>query len=85
MTHSAGDPNCPLKELNVLVTPYNLWANIQVNSSPSATVYDVSNCNHWRPFFGVRMPPPLGGLQSIQVSQGQSRERERERERITKT
>lgn len=64
---SAGDPSCPLKELSVLVTPYNLWANIQVDPSPSSTLYDVLNADQWRPFFGARLPPPLGGLQSIQV------------------
>jgi coiled-coil and C2 domain-containing protein 2A len=28
--YSAVDPNCPLKEIYCLVTPYNIWANIQV-------------------------------------------------------
>jgi len=27
---SAVDPNCPLREIEILATPYNLWANIQV-------------------------------------------------------
>ena len=27
---SAMDPNCPLREIETLSTPYNVWANIQV-------------------------------------------------------
>lgn len=64
---SAGDPSSPLKEILVLVTPYNLWANIQVETRPASMLFDVLNVDHWRPFFGARLPPPLGGLQSIQV------------------
>lgn len=29
---SAMDPNCPLREIETLATPYNVWANIQVGS-----------------------------------------------------
>jgi hypothetical protein len=64
---SAGDPSSPLKEILVLITPYNLWANIQADTRPASMLFDVLNVDHWRPFFGVKLPPPLGGLQSIQV------------------
>ena len=65
--YSAGDSNCPLRSITVLLTPYNLWANIQVDATPRLTLYDVLNVDHWRPFFGARLPPPVGGLQSVQV------------------
>ena len=65
--YSAGDSNCPLRSITVLMTPYNLWANIQVDATPRLTLYDVLNGEHWRPFFGARLPPPVGGLQSVQV------------------
>ena len=28
--YSAMDPNCPLREIETLATPYNVWVNIQV-------------------------------------------------------
>ena len=30
---SAMDPNCPLREIETLSTPYNVWANIQVGKA----------------------------------------------------
>jgi hypothetical protein len=65
--YSAGDSSCPLRSILVLITPYNLWANIQVDATPRMTLYDILNVDHWRPFFGARLPPPTGGLQSVQV------------------
>jgi len=65
-TYSAADPRCPLQKINVLATPYNLWANIQVDNVPCKMKYNVLDNNCWRPFFGTRLPPPTGGLISIQ-------------------
>lgn len=65
-TYSAADPRCPLQKINVLATPYNLWANIQVDNVPFKMKYNVLDNNCWRPFFGARLPPPVGGLIAIQ-------------------
>ena len=65
-TYSAADPRCPLQRISVLATPYNLWANIQVDDVPCKMKYNVLDNNNWRPFFGNRLPPPVGGLISIQ-------------------
>lgn len=64
--YSAVDPYCPLKEISVLATPYNLYANIQPVASPQHMSYDVFNASSFRPYFGSKMPPPAGGLTSIQ-------------------
>ena len=65
--YSAMDPNCPLRDIHTLATPYNMWANIQEALPPSELNYDVLNSALWRPLFGVRLPPPSGGLSSIQT------------------
>ena len=49
-----------------MVTPYNTWANIQYLAKPFETSFDLFNVDNWRPFFGSRLPPPAGGLSSIQ-------------------
>lgn len=64
--HSAADKNCPLIEIACLVTPYNIWANIQADGRPHALNYDVLNRACWRPFFGQQLPFPTQGLASIQ-------------------
>lgn len=64
--YSAMDPYCPLKEIFLLATPYNMFANIQPSTSPQVMLYDVFNTNNYRPFFGSKMPPPVGGLNTIQ-------------------
>lgn len=64
--YSAIDPNCPLRDIYCIATPYNLWGNTQVSSRPSEMKFDVLNVNDWRPFFGQRMKAPVGGLSSIQ-------------------
>jgi hypothetical protein len=63
---SAADVNCPLKEIYMLVTPYNLWANIQTTTRPSQLRYNVLRGSDWRPFFGTRCRFPAGGLSSFQ-------------------
>ena len=34
---------------------------------PFMLQYDVLNIDHWRPFFGARLPPPSGGLRTVQT------------------
>jgi hypothetical protein len=64
--YPASDPRCPMVEVACIVTPYNVWANVQVGASPYELEYDILNPDHWRPFFGRRLPPPSTGLHSIQ-------------------
>ena len=64
--YSAIDPNCPLRNIYCIATPYNIWGNIQVESAPSEIRYDVFASDQWRPLFGHRMKPPPGALNSIQ-------------------
>lgn len=67
--YSATDPFIPLKEIYCLVTPYNIWANIQAVSHPIDINYNVLNTTCWRPFFSkYRLPAPKGGLTTIQTS-----------------
>lgn len=65
--YSGVDPNCPLRDVHLLATPNNVWANIQVNSRPSDMSFDIANLNSWRPFFGARFPLPKGGLNTVQT------------------
>ena len=65
--YSAMDPSCPLYEISTIVTPYNIWANIQMSAQPFDMNFDVLNIDCWRPFFGMRLPPPLGGLHTVQT------------------
>jgi hypothetical protein len=64
--YSAMDPSCPIRNVACLATPYNIWANIQTGSKPHDISYDLQNIDRWRPFFGKRLPPPSGGMHSIQ-------------------
>jgi len=65
--YSAVDPNCPLRDVYLLATPNNIWANIQVEARPSELSFDLVNVSQWRPFFGSRYPLPTGGLNTIQT------------------
>ena len=65
--YSAVDPNCPLRDVYILATPTNVWANLQVQSAPSEMSFDLTNTSSWRPFFGVRFPQPTGGLNTVQT------------------
>jgi hypothetical protein len=64
--YSAADPHCPLCEISCLVTPYNIWTNIQKNSKPKDLMFDVFQMSHWRPLFGQRFRPNIPGLTPIQ-------------------
>ncbi len=63
------DPTCPLRQISMVITPYNMWANVQYAEKPFETSFDLFNVDQWRPFFGSRLPPPPGGLHSVQVRQ----------------
>ena len=65
--YSAVDPNCPLRELHILATPNNVWANLQEQSRPADMTFDLANISSWRPFFGSRFPLPKGGLNTVQT------------------
>lgn len=64
--YSAADPHCPLHEISCLVTPYNIWTNIQKTSKPKDLMFDVFQLSHWRPLFGQRFRPNIPGLTPIQ-------------------
>jgi coiled-coil and C2 domain-containing protein 2A len=65
--YSGVDPNCPLRDVYLLATPNNVWANLQVESRPSDMSFDIANLSAWRPFFGSRFPLPKGGLNTVQT------------------
>jgi len=64
--YSAMDPSCPLREIYCLATPYNIWANLQYTNKVYESSFDVLDVDMWRPFFGARLPPPVGGTQTVQ-------------------
>jgi hypothetical protein len=64
--YSAADPHCPLHEISCLVTPYNIWTNIQKASKPKDLMFDIFQLSHWRPLFGQRFRPNIPGLTPIQ-------------------
>jgi len=64
--YSAMDPNCPIRDIQLLCTPSNVWANLQVAERPAQINFNLLDPSSWRPFFGHRLPLPMGGLASIQ-------------------
>jgi hypothetical protein len=64
--YSASDENCPLKQIYTLITPYNIWANIQPSDKPSDMDFNVLNASAWKPFYGTRFPFPSTGLPTVQ-------------------
>lgn len=64
--YSAMDPNGPIRDIQVLFTPSNAWANLQVVERPAQLSFDLLDPSCWRPFFGHRLPLPPGGLTPIQ-------------------
>ncbi|GFT89046.1 coiled-coil and C2 domain-containing protein 2A [Nephila pilipes] len=63
---SVRDNHCPLQTVGCLISPDNVWANIQKNNHPSRINFDVSKSGDWKPFFSRSFPNP--GLRSIQPS-----------------
>jgi coiled-coil and C2 domain-containing protein 2A len=65
--YASNDVNCPLQSIYLLVTPYNVYANIQASTKPYQLDYNVTNLKCWRPFFGYHCPFPQLGLSTIQA------------------
>ncbi|KFM58390.1 Coiled-coil and C2 domain-containing protein 2A, partial [Stegodyphus mimosarum] len=61
---SVRDNYCPLQSVGCLISPDNVWANIQKNNHPSRINFDLNKSGEWKPFFS-RSFPNLG-LRSIQ-------------------
>lgn len=64
--YNAADIHCPLRTIHTLITPYNIFANIQISDEPSKIDYDVSNTSNWKPFYCTRFPFPSTGLTTVQ-------------------
>jgi hypothetical protein len=65
--YASTDPDCPLKDVGMLVTMNGeypqMWANISGNTSPLMLDFDVdTNAKDWKPFFGKS-----GGFRPEQV------------------
>ena len=63
---SAADLNCPLKEIACLVSPDNIYSNIQRDARPAKTLFDIKDTSNWRPFFGEKFPAPQNGISTLQ-------------------
>ena len=64
--YSAADPNCPLRDIGTIATPYNVWANVQRKSLPKDLSFDVMNSKRWKPLFSARFRPQITNLSSCQ-------------------
>ena len=64
--YSAADPNCPVKEIYSLATPYNVWGNIQKSSCPKDLSFDIMKPSLWQPLFNEKFRPGMTGISSIQ-------------------
>lgn len=47
----ADDHKCPLVDIGCLVTPRNIYANLQYRSAPHELSFDLANRNKWWPLF----------------------------------
>jgi hypothetical protein len=45
------DPICPMKHIYCVVTPDNVYANIQTYDFPVLMDYDFTNKKKWKPLF----------------------------------
>lgn len=53
--YGASNPDCPLHTIHNLVTPYNVYANIQSRGlKPCDLNYDVTLTDKWSPFFTIQ-------------------------------
>ncbi|TDG41758.1 hypothetical protein AWZ03_011831 [Drosophila navojoa] len=57
------DVFCPLTRVYSLVTPQNIYINIQAEERVSMTNFDVQNSECWLPVFTKRQEAPRGGIQ----------------------
>jgi hypothetical protein len=64
---SAADPQSPLRSIHTLVTPYNIFANIQLVDKPHELDFNILNTSKWKPFYGGRLSFPSLGLPTFQT------------------
>lgn len=59
------DISCPLREVHMVVSSANMWANVQKTAAPAALDWRLDDSTAWLPFFGPDALPPrhLGTLQ----------------------
>ena len=56
--YGASNPDCPLHTIHNLITPYNVYANIQSKAlKPCDLNYDVTLPDKWSPFFTIQGKP----------------------------
>ncbi|XP_072476396.1 coiled-coil and C2 domain-containing protein 2A isoform X2 [Notamacropus eugenii] len=58
------DTFCPLKSVGCLISPDNIWFNIQRYDSPMRINFDITKPKLWKSFFSRSLPYP--GLSSVQ-------------------
>ena len=51
MEYNPKDPVCPLKHVYCIVTPDNIFANVQGYDFPILMDYDLGNKKKWKPLF----------------------------------
>ncbi|XP_072095759.1 coiled-coil and C2 domain-containing protein 2A-like [Mobula birostris] len=54
---------CPLQSADCLINNENIWFNIQKNSSPMSTRFDITNEQNWKPFFRGSQNHALSSVQ----------------------
>ncbi|KAH6578132.1 hypothetical protein BASA62_000424 [Batrachochytrium salamandrivorans] len=50
--HDLNDPHIPLKEIGCIFNNENIWANIQIDTSPLKVHLRLEDLGGWKPFFG---------------------------------
>lgn len=54
--YSPEDVTCPLRKVEMLASSDNMWVNIQDETSPQETSWDLYNTRAWAPFFTRSFP-----------------------------
>lgn len=57
-TYLASDNSCPVTHIGMLVSPTNVWANVQTSAIPSKMSFDLANKQHWVPLFNDQFEYP---------------------------
>lgn len=57
MAYARTDANIPLRDVSMLVSDENVWANLQGTGRPNKIEYDLRNRREWKPFFHEKFPP----------------------------
>ncbi|KAH9254723.1 hypothetical protein BASA81_007274 [Batrachochytrium salamandrivorans] len=63
--HDLNDPHIPLKEIGCIFNNENIWANIQIDTSPLKVHLRLEDLGGWKPFFGPQFR--CTDMRSIQV------------------